>query len=286
MVKPVLAPDDAVLRCVMLLVSDPETSNSPHPVGMEWARLKNIYSSHYAPVSSAEAELWFIRFADFIRDHITHTPARMEALRVINAAIRALRGSPPMDPVVVQEHDLHRWTQIVGWSVTVSALHAAHEVSNGDYVFGEPSGHSEAWHRDSGLVRLGRQGRYRFVSGEVGATASLIESDGANLTLGDVDDVYRQWIGRMGEVLRVPQPGLTWDTEASHMGGGYYEPFTMQIVLSVVSDEVLLHEYRHHLQYLGAVMPVTDLEADAQEWSKSLLALGNDYSTASVYSGS
>ena len=274
-----MMPDDAVLLCCTVLAAEQHTH--PYPVGAEWARLRAWYTDNNSPtVSKQEAEYWLLLLADFIRSSDLPTPGRVRSLQAINNAIYTIRDQG----VAVTQADLWRWTQAVSWAKAAGMIHtqhhttphALHSTGGGLDALAVAAQHAtNEGSTPSGMFALTPDGRYRFSCGEIPATRRLLELNARSLATIDAFDVFREWITTVSEALDVPEASLIWDTEASNYGGGFYNPHTMQIVSSVVDEDVVLHEYRHHLQYLGAAMPVADMDEDARAWSRELLRIAS-----------
>jgi hypothetical protein len=101
-------------------------------------------------------------------------------------------------------------------------------------------------------------------------TDALFRRRPSRLSKDEAKQVFEDWIGNVSRSYGVPAPTLMWDDNAVFVGGGEYRPRGQQIRMSKVSITTLIHEYRHHMQHLGAPMIHPDLEEDARAWSLSL----------------
>jgi len=119
----------------------------------------------------------------------------------------------------------------------------------------------------------------------VEATKELFRARPSQLVLEDVEVVFKKWIADISKVYDIPTPDFVWEyDDLSDIGGGLCHglredendensPFynsVLHIDANRRSITTLIHEYRHHMQFMGMNMVDEDVEEDARAWSLSL----------------
>lgn len=108
----------------------------------------------------------------------------------------------------------------------------------------------------------------------VEATDALFASRPSQLSHGERDRVFRDWVTEVSGAYGMEPPTFRWDVDADDAGGGYYRPADHSITMSPNHPSVttLIHEFRHAMQAkeAGAAQVSPDIEVDARAWSLSL----------------
>ena len=221
---------------------------------LQW--LKWVYSGTSDAVSPEDGEGWLMQLATCIRELELPLETRVDLLHAVNAAIYSVRDGD----VTVTRNDLWQWSQAIGWSQAVGIV-----APSGLAITAE----SEVTPLTANGGSLSGKG-YEFSDAVIAATVRMLKMQIQNLAAIDALEVYREWTAAVSSDFGIPNPCSAFDHEASSYGGGCYQSIPMRVSFSVVNEDVLLHEYRHHLQHMGLPMPVADMEEDARRWSAAL----------------